>query len=489
MAPKYRSLFAPVVANEKQHSKFKILKRRRSQAPARHMLNQVYHTFDDSDGNFLIDFQSSGFNARYFELYLYAYLTRSGFNVERPSPAPDFIVSRNGHKVAIEATTINPATSGVLAQHGNKIENLTTQQRLEYQKNELAVRFGSPLVSKLRKKYWEQKHCKEMPLVIAIEAFHDDESLIFSDYSLCRYVFGIDHTGQWTQDGKLEITSEPITEHQFSEKNIPSGFFALPDAEHISAVIFTNSGSNAKFLRMGFQHGIDNDRIVMIRQGYAYDIHEDARDSAFFSYNLDQPPFVESWGQGIAVLHNPFALHPIPHGYFSDAIDHYIDNSRMATEMQHPWSPMSSHTFVTDLGVKSKVKLAHLPFRTPSIAVVSIQKREFQALAEVNHDANPLFEEDGWYADDTTSFIGTLVHDHIDDEWGPIILARNLLSQFCAIETNVSFETREEARQDLYQRFVKLLKCPQRIFEQGNELAHLLKKPVARKKKRIKSKK
>lgn len=34
------------------------------------------------------------------------------------------------------------------------------------------------------------------------------------------------------------------------KKQIPSGFFNLPDAENVSAVLFTNTGTIPKFLRM-----------------------------------------------------------------------------------------------------------------------------------------------------------------------------------------------------------------------------------------------
>jgi len=426
-AKKRRSLFAKVVETKKQHLRFKVLKNRRMQAPARWMLNEVYKTYEDIDGNFLEQFQSDGFDARYFELYLHAYFSRSGYQIERPKPAPDFVVERNGIRVAMEATTVNPSTSGAIAKHGKKIKDMSPDEYLEYQHEELAIRFGSPLISKLKKKYWDMTQCKGMPFVIAIQAFHDSESLTFSDHALSRYVFGIDHTAKLTKKGKLRVRGKKVKEHTLGTKVIPSGFFKLPNAEHVSAIIFTNSGTNAKFLRMAYQHGRDNDRLIMIRQGYAYDPNPDSQDACYFTYNLDCPPLVESWGNGLVVLHNPKCAHPIPQGYFVDAIDHYIDGNRMASEVRQ-WHPLSTHTFVTDLG-KTKEHLFKIPFRTPSLVVMSIPKLEFQALVGINHDTNPVIEENGWYSDESNSFLSVIFRDKVDNDWGTAILARDLLGR------------------------------------------------------------
>ena len=62
-------------------------------------------------------------------------------------------------------------------------------------------------------------------------------------------------SGKWDGGGSLEIQSEEVDSHVSEERVIPSNFFALPGAENISAVLFTNSGTHGKFTRMGFQQG------------------------------------------------------------------------------------------------------------------------------------------------------------------------------------------------------------------------------------------
>ncbi len=65
------------------------------------------------------------------------------------------------------------------------------------------------------------------------------------------YLFGLRATWHKDQDGKLHIKENAIREHRWGNKAIASGFFNQPDAEHVSAVLFSNSATLSKFNRMG----------------------------------------------------------------------------------------------------------------------------------------------------------------------------------------------------------------------------------------------
>ena len=65
----------------------------------------------------------------------------------------------------------------------------------------------------------------------------------------------------------LITTHTPIDKHKFGTKEIPSGFFAQPNAENVSAVLFSNSGTIPKFNRMGQQGAYQSDAVRMIRWG------------------------------------------------------------------------------------------------------------------------------------------------------------------------------------------------------------------------------
>lgn len=455
-----------MVDRTKLNKAFELIRTAEGYVTSRMMLDEIYQYFEDPDGNFLEQFQTTGFDARCFELYLFTYFTRSGFSVDRTHLNPDFIIKRSDVTVAVEATTVNPATSGTLASTGKNVKDLTQEELKEYVSNELAIRFGSPLYSKLQKKYWELNHCKDFPFVIAIEAFHDEESLIFSDNALTQYLYGLTHSAGWDQSGILKIDHIPIKEHTVEGKVISSNFFSQADAKHISAVVFTNSGTITKFARMGYQHGYGCDVINMQREGYCLNLDPDAMDATFFSYNLDEPPSVESWGQGLVVLHNPSCLHPLPKGFFVNAVELHLTNEKKLKAEYTTWHPFSSKTFIFYLGELKKKLIETIP-TYPCIAIGAIPKEEFHAIGEYRFKPNEkLGEECGWYSDETNSFLGVLIKDKIDNDWGYNILARDEHFHFCAIDTNFGFSSREVGRSELYHKMAEFLRHPKRIFPQ-----------------------
>ena len=62
--------FYPVVEESKLHPSFLAIKDQPGAVCSREMLTNIYQDFVDPDGNFLEQFQTTGFDARFFELYL-----------------------------------------------------------------------------------------------------------------------------------------------------------------------------------------------------------------------------------------------------------------------------------------------------------------------------------------------------------------------------------------------------------------------------------
>ena len=460
-----KTLFNPVVPIKQLHPNFKKLQLLPGYEPARWMLDDVFQSFDDPDGNFLEQFQTTAFDARCFELYVFAYLSRSGFAIDRTHPNPDFLASKDGVKVALEVTTVNPPTSGVLAALGKKISNLSAAELRDYIRHELPIRFGSPLFSKLEKRYWELDHCRDLPFVLVIEAFHDDDSLLLSEGALTSYLYGLDHVAHWGPGKELVIDWKEVGEFKLGPKTIPANFFELPGSENISAVVFSNSGTVTKFERMGYQSGIGHDAIDVSRMGFSYSQGQHTMDPSWFSYGLDDPPLVEHWGQGLVALHNPNALRPIPKDFFAEAAQSSIKDGQLVTEAAR-WHPFSSKTLIVQLG-EVKAKLAELPQRTRRQAIAAISQREFQGLfGFALADNHPLTEENGWFVDDTESFLGVVTRDKVDNDWGYAVLARDQFFQFRAIHWEIDLSSRDQARAKMQTEMVRLLSLPQRIFPQ-----------------------
>lgn len=99
-------LFTPVVSIAKQHPFFTKLSQEESFVPAKSIINELMPHFVDIDGNFIEQFQSSGFDARLWELYLNTYFNEEQLFFDREHHAPDFLVKKYGKKVAIEAVIV-----------------------------------------------------------------------------------------------------------------------------------------------------------------------------------------------------------------------------------------------------------------------------------------------------------------------------------------------------------------------------------------------
>ena len=147
--------FSQIVPDDKLHPYFVVLRDSESHLPARDMIKLMSPHFRDIDGNFVEQFQTTGFDSRLWELYLHAYLVEEGFFFERDYHAPDFIVHKHDNRIGIEAVTVGRKSDNPPRLF--KPHDLTEKyvDVREEHKNAMPIRFGSPLFSKLQKKYWE----------------------------------------------------------------------------------------------------------------------------------------------------------------------------------------------------------------------------------------------------------------------------------------------------------------------------------------------
>lgn len=334
-------IFSPVKAEEKLHHYFRILSKEPSHVAAREIIREMMPHYVDIDGNFIEQFQTTGFDARVWELYLNAYLVEEGLFFDRAHHAPDFIVQKYGHTVAIEATIVG-RKGGLAEIDFERIPEMTHEQILEKTRNEMPIKFGSPLFSKLQKKYWELEHVAGKPLVIAIADFHDNQSMLWTSTSLTNYLYGVRHDHHYDESGKLIITPQKIDKHIVGNKEIPSGFFFQPGAENISAVMFSASGTVSKFNRMGKQAGFGDSNVRLIRSGTMHDHDPNASLPKTFSYEVDEN-CEETWAEGMNMFHNPNALHPVPEELFPSIAHHRFEGDMIVSNLPevHVYSSMT----------------------------------------------------------------------------------------------------------------------------------------------------
>jgi hypothetical protein len=75
--------FQPVVSFERLNPHFRALMEAEQYSSARGIVESMMRWYKDVDGNFIEQFQTTGFDARLLELYIFAMLTEVGFSFDR----------------------------------------------------------------------------------------------------------------------------------------------------------------------------------------------------------------------------------------------------------------------------------------------------------------------------------------------------------------------------------------------------------------------
>ncbi len=320
--------------------------------PARRVFELISPWLVSSDPHLVKEFQQSQFDQRLWEIYLWVMFRNEGFDVEHQT-APDLKVSLPDFQFTVEATTVAPSTSGPLAVHP---EPETPQELEAFLADYMPMKYGSPLVSKLNKidthgrHYWQMPGAENIPFVIAIADFHKKAdgnslgSMTYSQGALYQYLYGTRVSAE-IEEGKLIFRHTSIGSHSYNGKTVPSGFFDLPDAENVSAVLFSNAATLAKFDRMGVLAGFAPPRHKYIRIGYLFNPDPEALMGIPFKADVSDPSYDEGWGDEVQVFHNPRAIHPIPPPLLPEAA-HFFYQDGMLKTLDRGGRVLSSITFI-----------------------------------------------------------------------------------------------------------------------------------------------
>ena len=355
-----RSLFRVLKSRAQLHPSFLQLQSAARSNSTRLMMDEAFVRFSDKDGNFVQQFQTTGFDSRTFELYMSELLHSESFFIKAIAPQPDFLAEKDGMTIFIECTTSNPTDIG-----DAKIRPYATfnEQDAHFQEimfrleEELPIRVGGALYSKLTKRfgknqslgYWNLPHVTGYPFVIAVQCFHEPGALSFSGAAVANYLYGFRQKPSWNNRGQLAIDSSPIVEHRTNKKSIPSGFFALPEAKNISGVLWTNAGTVPKFTRIALSGPYPDKRVTALRFGNMYDFDPNAHAPQPFAYIVGDPGAPnETWGQEAVLYHNPRARFPVPMGLFETVGEGHIEEGRYVEDMKSDFVPFFSLTHLID---------------------------------------------------------------------------------------------------------------------------------------------
>lgn len=347
-------LFNTKLPVNQQHPAFHMLCSRPHWVPARAIMSEMMRHFIDVDGNFVEQFQTTAFDSRIWELYLYAALLELGLFVNKEHEAPDFEVSNGQSKVFIEAVIVGPSPNDPpLDPPKDGIPIRRTLDEIKHLlKTRVPIRFGSALYSKLNRKnkYWDLEHVKGHPLVFAIADFHEDKSMTWTSPALLEYLYGVAHEFFFDDAGQLVITPMKIETHEYQGKVIPSGYFVQPGAENVSAVLFSSSGTISKFNRMGLLagFGLPNQRIF--RQGVKHRHDPNAALPAPFFHEVKQGVVTETWAEGLSIFHNPNAKHPVDPDLFPGIAHHWFRDGQVESLLPelHVYNSFTWNMMISD---------------------------------------------------------------------------------------------------------------------------------------------
>ncbi|HEX7855948.1 MAG TPA: hypothetical protein VF503_19865 [Sphingobium sp.] len=322
--PQGTDLFSPIKGVKALHPAFEYLRDGITQRAAKELLTELSKWVPDLDGNLARDFQTTGYSARVWELYLLFAFREMNFRVANEHSTPDFHLAKGGNDVFVEATTVNsadPMAAGIL--RGKMPQR--PEDIWQFIEGEMPLKFGSPLHSKMAKRYWEQSHVRGKPFVMAIADFHGPGSMIWSHTAIPVYLYGRSANVTYDEHGQVHGVEKTVDTFAKGDTSIIP-FFDQPDVEHVSAVLSSNAGTISKFNRMGVRAGFGDRFVRLQRSGGWHDPQPDAFEAISFEFDIEDPQYREDWSDELALYHNPNALRPIDDDLFPGITHFRIEN-------------------------------------------------------------------------------------------------------------------------------------------------------------------
>ena len=120
-------------------------------------------------------------------------------------------------------------------------------------------------------------------------------------------------------------------------------------AAHVSAILYSNTGTISKFNRMGKQAGFGSPKSQLFRMGFRHDHEENVAKSLPFSYIVDEKK-QESWTEGVVIFHNHNAVLPLDPELFPSVAHHFFEDGRIISIFPEffPYSSVTQNIIIKD---------------------------------------------------------------------------------------------------------------------------------------------
>jgi hypothetical protein len=294
-------LFKDVAKIEAQHLVYQMI-RDGDYEPERKVLLEWSDGFEDRDGKFCHEFQTS-FEPCLWELYLHAFLKELKATIDFSYSAPDFVVDAE-EPFCIEATISAPPMDGQPA-HGYSIDALPSDFNRFNQ--DATIRLCNSFTSKvkrLRERYSKLAQCENKPFVLAIASFDRPFSHMSAFRPIISALYGLYHDEEQTiSSGSNEMVSYNVSGVLKNENaTIDLGYFCSPEYSDVSAVIFSSLATWGKVRALA-----DNPSAKTVYTTY----HPNPGSLHPIVRQTPKSEYFEHLSDGLCVLHNPFAKHPL----------------------------------------------------------------------------------------------------------------------------------------------------------------------------------
>ena len=333
------TLFTHRLPPEKRNHILQLLTEDPDYFPARVIMEELAYWFEDPDGKFIRAMQGNEFNSRLFELYLHAMFYELDFQFDRTHPHPDYLLTKAGRIVAVEAVTVAEMEHA----HGQgAVMNEAELERLRcHIELEMPFRFARTLRKKVSHRpkpaglaYWELPHTEGHPFVIAVHDYSRTLSMSFSEPALRSLLYGVViHEKQIFQ----------IERHESDGKTISSNFFDHEDNKHVSAVLLATQATLPKFNRMGRIAGLRSPTTFAYVHGIRTNAEGEPRP---FEALVEHPQYKEFWHEGVFLYHNPNAITPLDPELFPHVVHVSMDGNGMNEYMPPNYTVMSTTQMV-----------------------------------------------------------------------------------------------------------------------------------------------
>lgn len=276
------NLFTPSVKPAQRHPNF-LSAIEPSAAGVRNVLNDWADGFEDRDGKFVFEFQTT-FNSCFWELYLFSVLKQLGIRVDFSHNAPDFVCC--DHNIAIEATIASHAHDDV-PEWEKTIEGISHND-LEGAYTQSIIRLSNALLAKATaytNKYEMLPHIEGLAYIIAISNFATQDFNLLGDVAMQRLLYDVDDVGKV---------------HKANGAAVPLGLFRSDAFAHVSAILYSSLATFGKARALGNDDGRFIFQAIRIRNNI-----EPLRIVA------EKREYRESLTDGLRLFVNPFAATPI----------------------------------------------------------------------------------------------------------------------------------------------------------------------------------